>query len=80
MENRPEQVLAVSPDATSLKVAEQRIRILLEVNNAIINKLNQDELLRAVCKALQGVLPFQSFCDHSLRSGTGYASDRRAER
>src|SRR3984957_20133446 len=58
MENRPEQVLAVSPDATSLKVAEQRIRILLEVNNAIINKLNQDELLRAVCKALQGVLPF----------------------
>jgi formate hydrogenlyase transcriptional activator len=58
MENRPEQVLAVSPDVTSLKVAEQRIRILLEVNNAIINKLNQDELLRAVCKALQGVLPF----------------------
>jgi formate hydrogenlyase transcriptional activator len=58
MENRPEQVLAVPPDATSLKVAEQRIRILLEVNNAIINKLNQDELLRAVCKALQGVLPF----------------------
>jgi len=58
MENRPERALAVSRDVTSLEMAEQRIRILLEVNNAIINKLNQDELLRAVCKALQDVLPF----------------------
>ena len=49
---------AVSRDASSAESAEQRIRILLEVNNSIITKLSQDELLRAVCAALQGVLPF----------------------
>jgi formate hydrogenlyase transcriptional activator len=48
----------VSRDASSAESAEQRIRILLEVNNSIITKLSQDELLRAVCAALQGVLPF----------------------
>ena len=40
------------------ELAEQRIRILLEVNNSIITKLSQGELLRAVCAALRGVLPF----------------------
>ena len=49
---------AVSRDAGSAESAEQRVRILLEVNNSIITKLSQDELLRAVCAALQGVLPF----------------------
>src|ERR1700688_1037907 len=49
---------AVSRDASSAQLAEQRIRILLEVNNSIITKLSQGELLRAVCAALQGVLPF----------------------
>jgi len=39
-------------------VAEQRIRVLLEVNNSIITKLSQDDLLRSVCTALRGVLPF----------------------
>jgi formate hydrogenlyase transcriptional activator len=39
-------------------LAEQRVRILLEVNNSIITKLSQGELLLAVCAALQGVLPF----------------------
>jgi formate hydrogenlyase transcriptional activator len=58
MENKPEQNLPLSPDLTSAKMDDQRIRILLEVNNTIINKLNQDDLLRAVCTALQGVLPF----------------------
>ncbi len=48
----------VRHDASSAKPAEQRLHILLEVNNSIITKLSQDELLRAVCTALQGVLPF----------------------
>src|SRR6266481_218306 len=49
---------AVSRDAGSADSAEQRIRILLELNNSIITKLSQGELLIAVCAALQGVLPF----------------------
>ena len=48
----------VSREASSAESAEQRVRILLEVNNSIITKLSQGELLRAVCAALQGVLPF----------------------
>jgi len=49
---------AVSRDASSGGLAEQRLRILLQVNNSIITKLSQGELLLAVCAALQGVLPF----------------------
>ena len=49
---------AVSRDASSGRSAEQRLRILLQVNNSIITKLSQGELLLAVCAALQGVLPF----------------------
>jgi formate hydrogenlyase transcriptional activator len=49
---------AVPRDASSARSAEQRVRILLEVNNSIITKLSQGELLLAVCAALQGVLPF----------------------
>src|SRR5712671_2822479 len=49
---------AVSRDAGSADSAEQRIRILLELNNSIITKLSQGELLLAVCASLQGVLPF----------------------
>src|SRR6202140_4572914 len=48
----------VSREASSAESAEQRVRILLEVNNSIITKLSQGELLLAVCAALQGVLPF----------------------
>ena len=47
-----------SHDASSGGSAEQRLRILLQVNNSIITKLSQGELLLAVCAALQGVLPF----------------------
>ena len=47
MENKPEQNLPLSPALTSAKMDDQRIRILLEINNTIINKLNQDDLLRA---------------------------------
>jgi formate hydrogenlyase transcriptional activator len=50
--------LAVSSDRRSAELAEQRIRVLLEVNNSIITKLSQDDLLRSVCTALRGVLPF----------------------
>jgi formate hydrogenlyase transcriptional activator len=49
---------AVSRDGSSGGSAEQRLRILLQVNNSIITKLSQGELLLAVCAALQGVLPF----------------------
>jgi len=49
---------AASRHASSRGSAEQRLRILLQVNNSIITKLSQGELLIAVCAALQGVLPF----------------------
>jgi len=48
----------VSREASSAESAEQRLRILLQVNNSIITKLSESELLRAVCAALEGVLPF----------------------
>jgi formate hydrogenlyase transcriptional activator len=50
--------LAVPGGASSAESAEQRLRILLQVNNSIITKLSEGELLRAVCAALEGVLPF----------------------
>src|SRR3984893_17877922 len=49
---------ADSRKAGSAESAEQRLRILLEVNNSIIRKLSQRELLLTVCAALKGVLPF----------------------
>ena len=57
-EKKPVRTPAVSRDASSAQSAEQRLRILLQVNNSIITKLSQGELLLAVCAALQGVLPF----------------------
>ena len=48
----------VPRDADSAESAERRLRILLQVNNSIITKLSESELLRAVCAALEGVLPF----------------------
>ena len=52
------EAAAVPRDTTSAESAEQRLRILLQVNNSIITKLSEGELLRAVCAALNGVLPF----------------------
>src|SRR6201998_1525454 len=49
---------AVPRDTSSAESAEQRLRILLQVNNSIITKLSESELLRAVCAELEGVLPF----------------------
>jgi formate hydrogenlyase transcriptional activator len=57
-EKKPGRMPAVSRDASSAQPAERRLRILLQVNNSIITKLSQGELLLAVCAALQGVLPF----------------------
>ena len=57
-EKKPGRMPAVSRDASSAQPAERRLRILLQVNNSIITKLSQSELLLAVCAALQGVLPF----------------------
>ena len=42
----------------SLRKSEERRRTLLEINNAIITKLNQDELFHAICEALKRVVPF----------------------
>jgi formate hydrogenlyase transcriptional activator len=41
----------------ALRKSEERHRILLEINNAIITHLTQDALLHAICEALQGVVP-----------------------
>jgi formate hydrogenlyase transcriptional activator len=38
--------------------AAQRYRTLLEVNNAIVSKLTERELLHATCEALKRVVPF----------------------
>ncbi len=37
---------------------EERYRTLLEINNAIVTSLQRDELLHAICEALEPVLPF----------------------
>ena len=57
-EKKSARMPTVSGKASSAESAEQRVRILLEVNNSIITKLSESELLRAVCAALEGVLPF----------------------
>jgi transcriptional regulator with GAF, ATPase, and Fis domain len=44
--------------AERLRVSEQRLRLLLDVNNAIVSKLNRDQLLSAVCDALAKVVRF----------------------
>lgn len=53
----PERLLAVSRDITLRKRAEERERTLLEINNAIISNLTQEELFRAVTGALSRLIP-----------------------
>jgi len=53
-----QEAAAIPRDTSAAESAEQRLRILLQVNNSIITKLSEGELLRAVCAALEGVLPF----------------------
>jgi formate hydrogenlyase transcriptional activator len=61
----PQFGLALCEDITerkraedSLRKSEERWRTLLEINNAIITKLNQDDLFHAICEALKKVVPF----------------------
>lgn len=53
----PERLLAVSRDITQRKRAEERERTLLDINNAIISNLTQEELFRAVTGALSRLIP-----------------------
>src|SRR6267142_4500617 len=57
-EKKAGRSLAAPRHASSGGSAEQRLRILVQLNNSIITKLSQGELLLAVCASLQGVLPF----------------------
>lgn len=61
----PRFALALCEDITerkraeeSLRKNEERWRTLLEINNALITKLNQNELFHAICEALKRVVPF----------------------
>ena len=42
----------------ALKKSQERLRALLDINNAIITKLTRDELLSAICDSLGHVIPF----------------------
>ncbi|HWP57074.1 MAG TPA: sigma 54-interacting transcriptional regulator [Candidatus Acidoferrales bacterium] len=42
----------------ALRRSEQRLRALLDINNAIITKLTREELFSAISDALTGVIPF----------------------
>ncbi|MBV8476822.1 MAG: sigma 54-interacting transcriptional regulator [Acidobacteria bacterium] len=46
-----------SLNAQVSRTAEQT-RTLLEINNAIVTKLNKDELLHAICEAMKRAVPF----------------------
>lgn len=48
------------PDADGRSKEGERYRTLLEINNAIITKLTQGELLHAICEALKRAVPFDS--------------------
>jgi formate hydrogenlyase transcriptional activator len=48
------------PQADERSKEGERYRTLLEINNAIITKLTQGELLHAICEALKRAVPFDS--------------------
>lgn len=61
----PKFAMALCEDITerkhaeeSLRKSEERRRTLLEINNAIITKLSQNELFHAICQALKRVVPY----------------------
>jgi formate hydrogenlyase transcriptional activator len=43
---------------TALKNSEKQRRLLLEINNAVVTKLNRDEIFRAICDALGQVVQY----------------------
>src|SRR5262249_23194636 len=43
---------------SALRASEERLRVLLDVNNAIVNRLDRDSLFKATTEALQSVVPF----------------------
>jgi formate hydrogenlyase transcriptional activator len=64
-ESMPQFIMALSEDITqrkkaqeALRKSEERKRILLEVNNAIITNLTQQALLQSISKALDNVISF----------------------
>ncbi|MBZ5561118.1 MAG: sigma 54-interacting transcriptional regulator [Acidobacteriia bacterium] len=61
----PRFAMALCEDITERKRAEETLRkseerwhTLLEINNALITKLNQNDLFHAICEALKRVVPF----------------------
>src|SRR4030095_5734242 len=48
----------VEARTSQLSHAEERWRVLLEVNNALVTCLDRDSLLKAIADALEGVIPF----------------------
>jgi formate hydrogenlyase transcriptional activator len=42
---------------TKVELTAERYRTLLEINNAIITNVTQESLLKAICEAIQNVLP-----------------------
>ena len=42
----------------ALRRSEERLRVLLDINNAIITKLTREELFHAICEAVGRVFPF----------------------
>lgn len=66
----PERLLAVSRDITQRRRAEERERTLLEINNAIISNLTQEDLFRAVTGALGRLIPSDRGTIFVHRQGT----------
>jgi formate hydrogenlyase transcriptional activator len=54
----------VEARTSELRAAEERQRVLLEVNNAIVNCLDRESLFRATTDALKGVIPFDRAALH----------------
>lgn len=61
----------VEGSTTLLHRSEQRYRVLLEVNNAIISSLGRDALLAAIARALRRILSFDraSLALHDVQGG-----------
>ena len=55
---------AVESRTCELRAAEERQRVLLEVNNAIVTCLDRESLFRATTEALKSVIPFDRAALH----------------